>query len=165
MRKGINGWTVAAAVLAGLALVVGYLEASTEYQVMGGASVGTLHTYRVVVTSAGDAGDAEGTGYSVRAVNGEVRALRVDYGSGISATTDIDIIGESDEYHPQVTLYEKDDSVSDTWVYPVVQRTTTTGTAVSGEYGYPLVSGRLQVDVVSSTARTGVVTVTAYVVE
>jgi len=161
-------WAAVAGVAA-LALVVGvvaYLENTTEYQVMSAGGTG-LHSYQIQVETSGtDAGNASGTGYSARGVNGEVRAIRVDFEGGISMTTDIDIVGMSDDYHPEVTLYDKDNTITDTWVYPVAQRTSTAGDAVSGEYDYPLVAGLLQVDVISSTAiASSVVTVTVYVWE
>lgn len=82
-----------------------------------------IRTEKIAVTTTGNNGAATGTGYSSHALNGELQAICVDWGATAPATSDIDIVVEADDNHPQVTLYDKDDSSTDAWVYPVVQRT------------------------------------------
>jgi len=124
-----------------------------------------VEIHKIAVTTTGSDGSASGTGYSTRAVNGEVRALRVDWGATAPAgTSDISVVVESDDNRPEVTLYSKEDSVTDAWVYPKVQSTGTDGNAISGEYQHPLANGRLKVSVAGCNALTTAVTVYAFVV-
>lgn len=77
-----------------------------------------LRTVKIAVTTVGANGSATGMAYSDRPVNGEVRAIYVDWhASAPAATSDITITGEADDDHPAVTLYAKADSVTDAWVY------------------------------------------------
>ncbi len=102
----------------------------------------TIRTVKVAVTTTGSAGAATGTAYSDRPVNGKVRQIRVDWGATAPATSDIDVVGESDDDHPEVTLYDKDDSATDAWVYPKLQSTDTAGAAIANEYQFPALSGQ-----------------------
>ena len=123
-----------------------------------------VEVHKITVTTTGSNGSATGTGYSTRAVNGEVRALRVDWGATAPASSDIDVVVESDDNRPEVVLFSKDDSATDAWVYPKVQSTGTDGNAISGEYQHPLANGRLKVSVAGCNALTTAVTVYAFVV-
>jgi len=122
-----------------------------------------IEIHKIAVTTTGDNGSATGTGYSTRAVNGEVRALQIDWGATAPGTSDIDVVVESDDNRPEVTLYDKDDSAADAWVYPKVQSTDTGGSAISGEYQHPLANGRLKVAVAGCNALDPAVTVYAFV--
>jgi hypothetical protein len=102
----------------------------------------TIRTVKVAVTTTGSAGAATGTAYSDRPLNGTVRQIRVDWSASAPATSDIDVVGESDADHPQVTLYDKDDANSDVWVYPKVQSTDVAGAAIANEYQFLALSGQ-----------------------
>jgi len=122
-----------------------------------------VEVHKITVTTTGSNGAATGTGYSTRGVNGEVRALYVDWGATAPGTSDVDVVVESDDNRPEVALYSKDDSVADAWVYPKVQSTGTDGVVISAEYQHPLANGRLKVSVAESNALTTAVTVYAFV--
>ena len=124
-----------------------------------------VEIHKIAVTTTGSNGSATGTGYSTRAVNGEVRALKVDWGATApGATSDIDVVVESDDNRPEVALYSKDDSATDAWVYPKVQSTGVDGVAVAAQYQHPLANGRLKVSVAGCNALDPAVTVYAFVV-
>ena len=122
-----------------------------------------VEVHKIAVRTTGDDGEATGTGYSARGVNGEVRALRVDWGATAPGTSDIDVVVEDDDNRPEVTLYSKDDSVADAWVYPRVQSTDTGGSAITGQDQHPLANGRIKVSVAESNALDPAVTVYAFV--
>ena len=122
-----------------------------------------VEIHKITVTTTGDNGLATGTGYSTRAVNGEVRALRVDWGATAPASSDIDVVVESDDNRPEVTLFSKDNSKTDAWVYPKVQSTDTGGSGITGQYQHPLANGRIKVSVEGCNALTTAVTVYAFV--
>jgi hypothetical protein len=122
-----------------------------------------IRTAKVTVTTTGDDGQATGTGYSSAPINGEVKAVRVDWGATAPGTSDIDVVAESDDDHPELTLYSKDDSAADAWVYPVVQSTDTGGSGVANVYQHIVVAGqRVKVSVAQSNALAPAVTVTVY---
>ncbi len=124
-----------------------------------------LRTVKIPVTTTGADGSGAGTAYSDRPVNGEVRAIYVDWGPTAPGTSDITITGEGDDDHPAVALYTKADSVTDAWVYPVLQRTDTAGAGVSAEYHFPLVQGRIKVVIAGSNALAPAATVHVYIWE
>lgn len=124
-----------------------------------------IRTEKIAVTTTGNNGAATGTGYSSHALNGELQAICVDWGATAPATSDIDIVVEADDNHPQVTLYDKDDSSTDAWVYPVVQRTSTAGAAVDAQYQAIPVAGRVKVSVAGCNALSPAVTVYLYLKE
>lgn len=123
-----------------------------------------VEIHKITVTTTGDDGDAIGSGYSTRAVIGEVRALKVDWGTTAPETSDITVVVENDDNRPEVSLYSKDDSVADAWVYPKVQSTGVDGVAISGEYQHPLANGRLKVSVTGCNALDPAVTVYVFIV-
>src|SRR4030042_1369540 len=122
-----------------------------------------LRTVKIVCTTVGADGAATVTAYSDRPVNGEVRAIHVDWHASAPNTSDITITGEADDNHPAVALYTKAHAVTDVSVYPVGPRTDVAGAAVSAEYHFPLVQGRIKVVVAESNALTACATVYVYV--
>lgn len=126
----------------------------------------SVRTAKIVVTTAGSDGSATGTAYSDKPLNGELYAIYVDWHADAPAgTSDITITVDSDDNHPAVTLYAKTNSVTDAWVYPVVQSTGTDGSAVSGAYQHILVAGRVKAVVAQSNALTACATVYLYLKE
>jgi len=121
-----------------------------------------ITTEKITVTTTGADDSASGTGYSARALVGEVMALRVDWSGDAPAGSDIDVVCESDDDHPEITLYDKDDSKTDAWVYPTIEETDTAGTGRSTYRPIPI-SGRLKVSVADCDALATAVTVYAYV--
>lgn len=124
----------------------------------------TVRTVKIPVTTTGSDGSATGTGYS-KPINGEVRALYIDWGATAPGTSDIDVVVESDDNRPEVTLVGIDDSSTDAWVYPKVQSTDTAGAGIAGEYQHPLANGRIKVSVAGCNALDPAVTVYAFLVE
>lgn len=120
---------------------------------------------QIEVTTTGSAGSATGTGYSPRAYNGEVLAMRVDWNASAPATSDIDIVSESDDDSPEITLYDKDNANTDLWVYPKVQSTDTAGAAITAEYQHIAIDGRIKVTLGGCDALDPAVTVTVYIRE
>lgn len=120
----------------------------------------TIRTVKVPVTTTGSDGEATGTGYSARPLNGKVRQVYVDWGATAPASSDIDVVGENDDDHPEVVLYDKDNSATDVWVYPKVQSTDVAGSAITGEYQFKALSGqRIKVAVGGCNALDPAVTV------
>jgi len=111
-----------------------------------------IRTVKVTVTTTGSDGSATGAGYSRAAVNGEVLAVKVDWGATAPATSDIDVVVESDDDRPEVTLVDKDDSATDAWFYPKVQNTDAGGSTISGEYMHLPAAGRIKVSVAQCNA-------------
>lgn len=122
-----------------------------------------LDTQKITVTTTGTAGNASGTGYSPRPMSGEVRALYVNWSGSAPNTSDITITVEADDDHPVVTLYQKDNAVTDLWVYPSVLDTDTAGANLTGWYHRPVVSGRISVAVAGCDALAAAVVVTVYI--
>lgn len=121
-----------------------------------------VRSHKITVTTTGSAGSATGTGYSSKPLNGELYAIYVDWSASAPVTSDITITVASDDNHPSVTLYAKTNSVTDAWVYPVVQSTDTAGTAVTGEYQRILIDGRVSVAIAQSDALATAATVYLY---
>jgi len=122
-----------------------------------------VEVQKITVTTTGANASATGTGYGARAVNGEVRALYVDWSADAPNTSDIDVVVESDDNRPEVVLYSKDNAVTDLWVYPKVQSTDTAGAVVTGEYQHPLANGRISVSIAGCNALTTAVTVYVFI--
>jgi len=123
-----------------------------------------LRSVKVAVTTTGSAGSASGTGYS-GLVNGEIRALYVDYhASAPAGSTDVTITVDSDDQHPSIPVYASTNSATDAWVYPTVEQTDTAGAGVSA-YQNVVGQGRLKVVVAQCDALTNAVVVYAYVWE
>jgi hypothetical protein len=121
-----------------------------------------IQTEKITVTTTGEDGSASGVGYSARPLVGEVVAMRVDWHASAPATSDIDVVCESDDDHPEITLYSKDDSATDAWAYPTIEETDTGGTG-RGTYREIPVSGRIKVSVAQANALDPAVTVYLYV--
>ena len=125
----------------------------------------SVYVTKVAVTTAGGDGSAVGEAYSASPLNGEVYALRVDWHASAPATSDIDVVVESDANRPEVVLYDKDDAKDDLWVYPQVQATSTAGAAITGAYQRLLANGRIKVNVAGCNALAPAVTVYVFVKE
>lgn len=123
-----------------------------------------IRTAKITVTTTGSDGSATGEGYSNAPINGVLKALRVDWHASAPGTSDIDVVVESDDNHPEVTLYDKDDANSDRWVYPTIEQTDTAGTGRSTYQSIP-VAGRLKVSVAGCDALDPAVVVYAFVEE
>jgi hypothetical protein len=125
-----------------------------------------LHVQEITVTTTGTNGSATGNGYSSRPINGEVRAIYVDWSSSAPAgTSDIAITIEADDDRPAVTLYSKANSVTDAWVYPSIQRTGTDGANIAAQYQNVVAQGRVKVAVTDCDALAAAVVVYVYVWE
>lgn len=122
-----------------------------------------IRSAKIAVTTTGADGSATGTGYSSAPINGEVRQIRVDWDATAPATSDIDVVAESDDNHPEVALYDKDNAATDLWVYPKVQSTDVAGAAIAAQYQHPVVAGqRVKVTVGGCNALAPAVTVTVF---
>lgn len=118
---------------------------------------------QVVVNATGAAGAATGTGTSELPVSGKVLGVYLDYGAGISSTTDVTVAVLSPDY----TVLLKEDSATDALYQPRLQvHDGVDGSAMTYDGTYkraePVpVAGILQVTVGETTAMTPCVT--AYV--
>jgi hypothetical protein len=120
-----------------------------------------IRSVEIAVTTTGSDGSATGTAYSSRPINGRVQAIRVDWAATAPASSDIDVVAESDDDHPEIALYDKDNAATDLWVYPRVQSTDTAGSGISNEYQHLVVPGqRIEVVVGGCNALDPAVTVT-----
>lgn len=125
-----------------------------------------MQSVKVSVTTTGSAGSATGTAFSANSVFGAILAIRVDYHASAPATTDIDVVVESDENRPEVTLYDKDNANTDVWVYPKVQSTDITGTAIDSQYQWVFsAGGRVKVTVGGCDALTDAVVVYVFALD
>jgi hypothetical protein len=125
-----------------------------------------IRSTQFTVTTTGADGSATGTGYSPHPLNGELLAIYVDWAATAPAgTSDIAITVDSDDAHPAVSLYSKSDSVTDAWVYPVVQSTDTAGTGVAGAYQHIAVAGRIKAAIAGCNALSPAATITVYLQE
>jgi hypothetical protein len=123
-----------------------------------------MRSVKISVTTTGSAGSATGDGYSPSPICGEIVAIRVDWHASAPATSDITITFDTDDNHPVITNYAKTDSVTDAWVYPVVQSTDTGGTGVTW-YQHPVGDGRLKVAIAQSDALTNAAVVYVFLKE
>lgn len=115
-----------------------------------------LRKESVTVTATGTAGAATGSANTDRELHGYVYAVHLDFTSGISATTDITITQAS----PSLTILDLSNYYTDTWYYPVVQQTDSSGSGTS-TYEKVLVQDAVDISVVQTTSGT-VGTVTIY---
>ena len=155
MRKRTENWAlVGATIVAGLAILLVALRFVLPVELpvaRTSTSYGWLREEQIAVTAAGAAGAATGSQDSDGPVRGHVYAVHLDYGAAVTTTTDITISLSS----PALTLYQKDDSATDVWLYPVVQQTDSAGSGTS-TYDRVPVSGNLTVKVDQSTSGTAV---------
>lgn len=122
-----------------------------------------IECVKIAVTTTGANGAATGSAISNRALVGEVVALHADWhASAPGATSDLKVVCESDDDHPEITVYDKSDSATDAWVYPTIEETTTDGTGRSAYREIPI-SGRLKATVAQCNALDPAVTVYVYV--
>jgi len=111
------------------------------------------HYRLVTLTVAGDAGGAA----TLKNVNAEVEAVYLDFTSS-DTTTDVTV---GTKNAPVYNFVSETNYYTDTWYYPVVQRTDSGGSAVSGEYMPYIVAGDVITLTVSQASVTS--TVTAYI--
>lgn len=109
--------------------------------------------WTVTVTGAAPSGSGSQAGPG-GGVEGLLYGVHLDYGSGITTTTDVTLTVGS----PEMTVFVKSDNATDGWFYPSVQLTGSTGSAVSGAYERFAVQGSLTAAVGQSS--TGTLTVT-----
>lgn len=125
-----------------------------------------IRTLKLNVTTTGSAGSATGSATSARPFFGAVRAIYVDWhASAPAGTSDITIVADDDDTQPQITLYTKSDSVTDAWVYPVVQSTDTAGSAVAAQYQHIVISSTITATVAQSNALTNAAVVYIWIDE
>ena len=111
------------------------------------------HYRLVTLTVAGDAGGAA----TLRNVNAQVEAVYLDFTSS-DTTTDVTV---GTKNAPVYNFVSETNYYTDTWYYPVVQRTDNGGSAVSGEYMPYIVAGDVITLTVSQASVTS--TITAYI--
>ncbi len=121
-----------------------------------------LQSVRINCTTTGAAGSAAVTARSSRPISGKIVALFVDWHASAPATSDITITIESDDDHPAIDVYAKTNSVTDAWVYPYVQGTTTAGVAIAGVYQPVAGEGVVKVIIAESDALTNAAIVYVY---
>ena len=121
-----------------------------------------IQTEKIEVTTSGEDGSAAGSAVSARALVGEVAAIYIDWAATAPGTSDIDVVCESDDDHPEITLVGKDDSATDAWFYPTIEETDTAGTGRSSYREIPI-SGSVKVTVAQCNALDPAVTVYVYV--
>lgn len=122
-----------------------------------------LETFKIPVTTTGSNGAASGDGYSDRPINGEVRAVVVDWHASAPNTSDITVVVEADGNHPSITLYSKTNANTDVTVYPKVQNTDINGGAIAAQYQHIVAAGRVKVSVADCDALPSAVTVYLFV--
>ena len=106
------------------------------------------------MTATGAAGAATGSASTDRDLHGYVYAVHLDFTAGISTTTDITLTQAS----PALTVLLLSNYYTDTWYYPVVQQTDSTGSGTS-TYEKALVQDAMDITVGQTTSGT-VATVT-----
>ena len=145
---------VGATIVAVLAIVVVAARVVWPVEVPVGrttTSYGWFREEEIAVTTTGSAGTATGSQDSDGPIRGHVYAVHLDYGAAVTTTTDITVSLSS----PALTLYQKDNSATDVWLYPVVQQTDSAGSGTS-TYDRVPVSGNLTVKVDQSSSGTAV---------
>jgi hypothetical protein len=103
----------------------------------------------VTITATGTAGAATGSASTDRELYGYVYAVHLDFTTGISSTTDIELRQAS----PVLQVLRLSDYYTDTWYYPVVQQTGSTGAGTS-TYEKVLIQDTLDISVCQTTSGT-----------
>jgi hypothetical protein len=115
----------------------------------------TYNEYRVIVTTAGSAGAASGTGTS-EPINGAIESVTVDYGAA-PATTTVDL----DEVDgPARKILDLAAGNTDGTRYPRVQMQDNTGAALTGIYESFKLAGRKITVTVAAANDANIITVT-----
>lgn len=115
-----------------------------------------MNNYQVPVTTTGSAGSASGT--ARLSIAGYIHAIRVNYHASAPATTTVDIDEDGGLGRKLMDLAA---SATDKIIYPVVQNTDNTGSAVAGEYTrYFVPNTPVTITVASSDALTDAVVLT-----
>jgi hypothetical protein len=115
-----------------------------------------LRKESVAVTATGSAGAATGSANTDRELHGYIYAMHLDFTAGISTTTDITLTQAS----PSLTILQLNNYYTDTWFYPAVQQTDSSGAGTS-TYEKTLVQDAVDISV-SQTISGAVGTVTIY---
>jgi hypothetical protein len=105
----------------------------------------------VVTTGAAETSASEG---STQALNGHIYAIYLDFGASITTTTDITITQDS----PAQTIYLATDTYTDTWLYPAVEYTDSSGSGLSAYAPIPVMD---EITVAVGDTVTGTTIVTA----
>lgn len=121
-----------------------------------------IRSLKIQVTTTGEDGSGLGDNAGAYPVHGLLVGFYVDWGATAPGTSKIVVVCESDDNHPEITLYDKTAANSDVWIYPVVEQVDTGGTGKSVYSRIP-VSGTLKVTVTLCNALVPAVTVYAYV--
>lgn len=115
-----------------------------------------MNQYRVPVTTTGNNGSATGT--AVIQISGYIEAIRINYHASAPASTTVDIDENGGLGRKLMDLAA---SATDKVIYPVVQSTDNTGSAVTGNYSrYFVPNTPCTVTVAASNALTDAVVVT-----
>jgi len=116
---------------------------------------GIMNQDQWTVDVTGAAGSGSGSAeWPGGGMEGRIYAVHLDYTASVSSTTDMTLTVGS----PAMTVFVKSDNVTDTWLYPSVQHTGSSGSAVSGAYLAMPATGSLTAQVGQSS--TGTLTVT-----
>lgn len=127
-----------------------------EIVARGVENYGWLRVDEFSVAATGTPGAVSAEEDSNGPVRGHIQAVHLDYASTISTTTDLTLT----QISPPLTILQLTDYYTDTWFYPVAQRTGSTGSTVS-DYDRLLATGQLSVTVGETISGT-IVTVTVY---
>ncbi len=146
---------VALAALLIAALMVGCQRETP--QARGTTNYGAINQEQVTIITTGAPGAATGTGTTDGYIRGHVYAIHLDYAASLTTTTDVTVSLAS----PAKTVMYKLNSVTDAWYYPEAQATGGDGAAISGAYDRMPISGRLVVNIGSSTGTTTTTALTA----
>jgi len=123
----------------------------------GSSDYGWLKVEEVVIVATGAAGAATGSGSTDRDIQGHIYAIHLDYGAGITTTTDITVV----QALPPLIVIQKDDSATDAWYYPAVQQTDSAGSGL-GTYDRIAIDDALDITVGQTTSSTTMMTATVY---
>lgn len=121
------------------------------------AQQSTSRFERLVLTAEGEPGAAAGSATSGTRLQGDIRAVYIDYGGSVTSTTDITLSLSS----PAGVVLGLTNNTTDGWYYPSVQFTSPTGTLVSSAFKSFPINDYLVVDTTESTTET-TVTVTVF---
>jgi len=91
------------------------------------AQYGSLHEETISLSGTGTDGAVTATGSTGNPVRGHLWAVHLDYAATISDTTDLTLTLSS----PALTVLQLTDYYTDTWLYPAVEQTGSTGSGLS----------------------------------
>lgn len=123
----------------------------------GSEDYGWLKVEEVVLTATGAHGSASGTGSTDRPVRGHVFAVHLDFSSTISTTTDITLTQAA----PALTVLQLTNYYTDTWYYPSVEWTDSSGSGRS-VYDQFVADDQIDFSISETTSSTTILTATIY---